>query len=164
LTDSTLASIHTQIERMRTLARSTEAQLCTRQERISAWSPAEHLDHTQKVSMSIVRRLGDKSAKPSPRGINLMGRVILLLGWIPRGRGNAPERLRGAVCTGAHIEEALGRLEQALDALPLDALSASQLPIVPHPLFRSLTPSQALRFIVVHTNHHLRIVDEILGA
>ena len=148
---------------MRALARSPEAQLCARQERISAWSPAEHLDHMYKVSMSIVRRINDEEAKPSRRGINLMGRVILLLGWIPRGQGKTPERLSGAICTGAHIEAALGRLEQALDTLPLDAVDASRSPIVPHPLFGGLTPSQALRFIVIHTKHHLRIIDEILG-
>ena len=148
---------------MRALARSPEAQLCARQERISAWSPAEHLDHTYKVSMSIVRRITDEDAKPSPRGINLIGRVILMLGWIPRGRGKTPPRLSGEVCTGAHIEEALARLDQALGALPMDAVTASRSPIVPHPLFGGLTPSQALRFIVVHTKHHLRIVDDILG-
>jgi len=163
VTHRSLGQIRRQIERMRALARSPEAQLCARQERISAWSPAEHLDHMYKVAMSIVRRIRDESAEPSRRGINFMGRVILLLGWIPRG-ARAPERLRGTHCTGEHIETQLGRLEQALDALPLDTVAASRSPIVPHPLFGGLTPSQSLRFIVIHTNHHLRIVDEILGA
>ena len=163
MTQKALVQIRTQIERIRTLARSPEEQFCARREHISAWSPAEHLDHTYKVSMSIVRRITEESAKPSRRGINLVGRVILLLGWIPRGRGKTPERLSGAICTGAHIEAALGRLEQALGTLPMDAVAASRSPIVPHPMFGGLTPSQALRFIVVHTNHHLRIVDEILA-
>lgn len=163
MTQQTLARIRTQIERMRALARSPEAQLCARQERISAWSPAEHLDHMYKVSMSIVRRITEEGAKPSRRGINFMGRAVLLLGWIPRGRGKTPERLSGAVCTGAHIEASLGRLEQALDTLPVDAVDSSRLPIVPHPFFGGLTPSQALRFIVIHTKHHQRIIDEILA-
>ena len=163
MTQQTLARIRSQIERMRALAREPEARLCARQERVSAWSPAEHLDHMYKVSMSIVRRITEEGAQPSKRGINVMGRVILFFGWIPRGRGKTPERLSGTICTGPHIEASLGRLEQVLDNLPVAAVDASRSPIVPHPMFGGLTPSQALRFIVIHTKHHLRIIDEILA-
>src|SRR5215213_90841 len=75
----------------------------------------------------------------------LVGRLVLLLGWIPRGRGKSPSRLIGTRADGAEIEAALLRLEQELDALPADGLHGSRGKIVPHPLFGALTPPQALR-------------------
>jgi hypothetical protein len=35
---------------------------------------------------------------------------------------------------------------------------------LPHPYFGGLTPVQTLRFLVVHTGHHLRIVADIRRA
>ena len=122
-------------------------------------SPAEHLDHTYKVSMSVVRRIMDEGAKPSPRGINLTGRVILLLGRICVA-AEMLERLSGGSLFNYKIQEALGRLSQALDTLPLDAVAAIAIADRPAPEVR--WPHALAVSPLVHTKHHLRIVDEIL--
>jgi hypothetical protein len=161
VTPKTAARIRSQIETMRAIVRSPD--LSARNERVSGWSVAEHVDHMYKVAMSIVRRLADASAEPLPRGVNFLGRLVLLFGWIPRGRGKSPSRLIGTRADGAEIDAALLRLERELDALPPEGLRTSRGKIVPHPLFGALTPPQALRFIVVHTRHHLKIIREIQG-
>lgn len=128
--------------------------------KISRWSPAEHVDHTLKVALSVVNRL----ARPEPvdGSISLLGRAVLLVQWIPRGAGKSPARLYGARETPLVLETTLAKLEERLGGLSAADLDASRTPTVPHPRFGGLTPRQALRFIAIHTDHHLKIVDEIL--
>lgn len=162
MTGGEAARLRAQLERMRALARSP--QLHARSERVSGWSVGEHLDHMARVSMSVLRRLAQESVEPAPKGINLMGRLLLALRWIPRGLGKAPSRFHAVPCTAAEIEESLTALERAFGALPPGALSRTRGPIVPHPRFGPLDPEQALRFVVVHHDHHLKIVDDVLSA
>jgi hypothetical protein len=160
LTAYNLDSIRTQLERMRTLTRSAELSTC--RERVSGWCPAEHLDHLVKVTESVVGVLGDPDARPLPKSINAIGRLVLRLGWIPRGIGKSPKRLTGTRAPATDLEAAVARLAQAFDALPFAALRASRVPIVRHPVFGGLNPPQALRFLEVHNAHHLKIVADIL--
>lgn len=160
--DGTLTSLRTQIADLRAIALLPEAQLFAVAPRISGWSPAEHLDHTLKVSQSIVHRIGDAQAEASPRGISMEGRAVLMIGWIPRGVGRAPERLRGARATAEELEARIVRYEKVLAAVNAPSGMAARARIVPHPRFGGLTPAEGLRFAVVHNRHHLRIVGEVL--
>ena len=162
VTERSLSRIRSQNERIRALVQSGDARLAAAQPRISAWSVSEHVDHVLKVAQSIVRRVNQADAEPGKRGITFLGRAVLLGGWIPRGRGKSPERLAGTRVAAAEIESSLAKLEQMMAAVVIDACESSRRPTVPHPLFGGLTPTQALRFAVVHTNHHLRIVADIL--
>ncbi|HEY0370903.1 MAG TPA: DUF1569 domain-containing protein [Thermoanaerobaculia bacterium] len=163
MTDDTLEQIRTQLERLRALARS--AELSARNDRVSAWCLAEQVDHITKVSASIVGVLGDASAVPVSRGVNFVGRLVLLFRWIPRGVGKSPRRfVPAAAGDPADLDAALARLAQAFEALPFDTLRTSRVPLVPHPKFGGLTPPQALDFLVVHTAHHLKIIDDIVRA
>jgi uncharacterized damage-inducible protein DinB len=153
-----LARIREQLERMRAL--SEDQRLFTVNERVSRWSVAEHLDHLLKVTKSILDRL--PSDEVIPRGISFTGRCIHTLGWIPRGVGQAPERLAGAPCTLEELHARFARVSAALDAMDTAAVDAARNPNVPHPRFGGLTPSQALRFVTVHNEHHLKIVRDML--
>lgn len=161
MTAETLDQIRTQFERLRVLARS--AELSSRNERVSAWCLAEQLDHMTKVSWSIVQVLSDPQAAPLGYGMNILGKLVLLFGWIPRGVGKSPRRFIGATATADDLDAAIAKLATSFDALPFDTLRASNVAVVPHPKFGGLTPSQALRFLEVHTAHHLKIVDDIVG-
>jgi hypothetical protein len=161
-TEQSLSRIRSQNERIRALVQSGDARLAAAQVRISAWCVSEHLDHALKVAQSIVRRVNQPDAEPGKRGINLIGRAVLLGGWIPRGRGKSPERLVGTRVAAAEIDSSIAKLEHMMSEVVIDACESSRKPTVPHPLFGGMTPRQALRFAVVHTNHHLRIVADIL--
>ncbi|HET8774527.1 MAG TPA: DinB family protein [Thermoanaerobaculia bacterium] len=160
MTNGTVARIRAQFERMRELTRS--AELSSRNERISAWCLAEQIDHVTRVTASVVEVLADPNAPALPRGVNFVGRLVLRLGWIPRGVGKTPKRLTGTPASATDLDGALARLAEAFEALPFERLHASRVPVIRHPKFGGLTPPQALRFLVVHTHHHLKIVDDIL--
>jgi hypothetical protein len=160
--DGNMATLRAQLGELRAVAQLPEAQLFTVRQQVSGWSPAEHLDHTVKVAQSVIHRIGDAAAEPSPRKMSMIGRAVLLFGWIPRGKGKAPERLRGVLCTVEDLEARIARYESALATVTAPTAAAARLPIVPHPRFGGLTPAEAVRFVAVHTRHHLRIVADVL--
>lgn len=159
-----LTRIREQLQRIRSLSRTPEAHLFAVETRVSGWCTAEHLDHILKVSAAIVGRVRDTNATPERRGISLLGRLILLVGWIPRGRGRSPKSVVGTRIAAAELEPLIAKLEQSIAQVVPGVVTASRVPIVPHPYFGGLTRSQALRFVAIHNAHHLRIVDEILRS
>ena len=154
--------IRMQLQKLRDAARVSEERLLRTVPAVSAWSAAEHLDHLGKVTKSILLRL--KTPEVVTGSISVMGLAILTLGWIPRGRGKAPERLRGARVNGDELLRRFDEIEMLVGNLDPAALALSRERIVPHPRFGGLTASEALRFAVVHTDHHLRIIEDIERA
>lgn len=157
-----LARVRAQIAAMRALADQSEERLFATAP-FTTWTPSEHIDHNVKVAAAIVGRLLDDGAARGDRGVSAIGRLILAVGRIPRGKGKAPERVFGARQTAAELHASLDKLEAKLALLTDRHLAASRGPIVPHPRFRGLLPAQALRFLAIHTDHHLRIVADILA-
>jgi hypothetical protein len=160
--ETSLAEIHGQIADMRVRASAPEADLLRTIPNISAWCAAQHLDHLTRASISIFRKLATPAAVD--RGITLAGRIVLGLGWIPRGRGRSPESLRGVCATPDSLLLALDDLEGFAKGVDAAALDATRTPVVRHPKFGGLTPSQALRFVSIHNAHHLAILDDIARA
>ena len=139
-----------------------DEQISKVQHDISSWSAAEQLDHALKVDGSIFHRLLEDPEPGALPPINLLGRVILALGWIPRGRAPSPKALRGEPAKCTALSAAAGAVRSQLDNLTQERLNRSA-PLVPHPRFRGLTTLEALRFAGIHTEHHLKIVREILA-
>ena len=127
--------------------------------RVSQASVGWHLAHSL-ITLETIADLLVSADPEKPHGrINLTGRVILTLGWIPRGRGKAPKVARPKEeTTTSDLEERLARVRQKADQL--DALGKDQ--YFRHPYFGDLNLTWALKFMKVHTRHHLKIVDDIL--
>ena len=155
-----LSRLQEQVAELRRLSALPDAQLFATGD-ASQWSPCEHVDHSVKVMSSVITRLLDLNAERG-RPFNFIGRLILLFGWIPRGRGRAPTRLRGARATREELSAALDALAAQLSRLETAHLEPNRGPIVPHPVFGGLTPPQAVRFAAIHTKHHLKIVSDLL--
>ena len=155
------AQIAQQFVRMRSLAAAPEEELLLTLPNVSSWCSAEHLDHLTKASSSIFRRLSVADGVPPSSGINLIGRVVLTVGWIPRGRGKSPERLYGSRANGAALLAAIDEAADLAQRLEPHTLERSSAPVVAHPKFGGLTPSEAMRFVAIHNEHHLRIIADI---
>lgn len=123
----------------------------------STWCVAEQLDHTIKVASSTIQVLLKPNNPTLPYKMNLMGRMVLLFGWIPRGRAKAPAKLTGTLATREQLEAQLAELDAVIDRAlaepPRDAA-----PILRHPAFGGLSYAESLAFVAIHTNHHLKII------
>ncbi|MFN8390736.1 MAG: DinB family protein [Bdellovibrionota bacterium] len=131
---------------------------------VSGWTPAEHLDHLLKVC-STTFQLVDRNEEVEGKGVSTVGRVVLLLGLIPRGRARSPSAVAGQKAEREELARRLSDLHTLAAKMFLNesALSSPKRVFV-HPIFRSLTAAQALRFCEVHNSHHLRIIRDVMQA
>ncbi|MEM7349510.1 MAG: DinB family protein, partial [Acidobacteriota bacterium] len=132
-------------------------------EAVSAWNVAQHLEHLVLVDGTILRRLEEPDEAFQPDGKpTFAGRMMMLLGSIPRGRGRAPSitdptkvavdqleaRLRETRERFQQLDHALGSLHQGP-------------PLAKHFAFGYLNGAQWLRFVDVHHRHHWKIIRDI---
>jgi hypothetical protein len=143
------------------------ADLCgepdLRVERVSLWSVGQHIEHVLRVDDTIRINLATSTIAKTPP-LSLVGRLILLTGRIPRGKGKAPEWTKP---TGDYVElrravDATARgyrdLELVIDDLVRDPRR------VAHPSLGGLSRRQWLRFADIHHRHHEAIVRDIRAA
>lgn len=136
--------------------------------KVSAWSVGRQLEHLLLSDQTILDRfdrLIDGREGPAPGGPTATARLLLWLGYIPRGVGKAPQMVVPAGRDPADIEASLGRLRERLGEF------AGELPLLEeagwrcrHPVFGALDIGEWLRFMDTHHRHHLRIVRDIRRA
>ncbi len=120
---------------------------------------AWQLDHMLKTINRITDALEASDPNAYDQSINAMRIMSLTAGYIPRGRAQSPSIVRPPEVIDtesifAQIDEAKRNIEKLKQ---LDENSNFD-----HPVFGQLDKSQSIRFIEVHTNHHLKIVRDIL--
>ena len=130
-------------------------------EKISSANIGWHLEHTLLVLEYSLRALPTSIIADYKPKTSLRKTIILFTRKIPRGIAKAPKGVRP-------IDENITEenLHQRLDTvkkLLLAANSLSQNHFFPHPFFGDLRLKTAIRFLEIHTNHHLKIVREIVG-
>ena len=136
--------------------------------RVSNWTVGKQLEHlllSDRTILDQFDRLADGRQGPAPGGKTLIGRIVLLTGFIPRGAGKAPGATTPAGRDAADLEAGLRRLAERFAAL------GEQLPVLEeagwrsrHPYFGALDVAEWMRFMDVHHRHHLRIVRDIRKA
>ncbi len=157
------------------LAAGPAERLAARDERTSGWSVGEHLEHMQRVGRSVSGVLDKLLAGPPPAavpGVRPIGRLLLAVGYIPRGRARAIASVEPRQAPREQLQADLAALGARLAALaapgapgaPGDgrlAALASAAGRFPHPVFGGLDARQWLRFLEVHQHHHLKIIRDI---
>lgn len=134
---------------------------------ITGWSVAEHLYHITLANASIpkliermkIGKLGNEEDEPKPAMI-----AIIEEGYIPGGR-QAPERVVPPSDLTSEtlnrdfnrMRNATQRLEPILDELP--AITRR----FPHMFFGPLSATQWVRFMEIHTRHHMKIVEKLVA-
>jgi hypothetical protein len=136
--------------------------------KVSAWTVGKQLEHMMLADKTILDsfdRLTDGREQPAQGGPTPLGRLLLMLGFIPRGKGKAPRGTEPAGRDAADIHAGLRRLRERFEAM------SEQLPLLEesgwrcrHPVFGALDVGQWMRFIDTHHRHHLKIVRDIRQA
>jgi hypothetical protein len=148
------------------LAGAAAERLAVREDRVSAWSVGDHLEHMQRVGRSVLGVLDKLRAEPRPGpgpAIRPAGRLVLFLGVIPRGRARATKFVEPQGLPRESLQAELGALHARLAALGPEQLAALEgiEGRLPHPIFGGLDARQWLRFLEIHQHHHLKIVRDI---
>ena len=136
---------------------------------VSKWSVKDHLEHLSLAHGGIVRwveRAGegdrklDTGGRPSPAG-----RMVLLAGGFPRGRGKAPERTLPQDTSTEELAARFRGIREQVEGLEdcLAQLQASRA-TRKHFAFGHLNATQWLQFAVIHHDHHQKIIRDVLEA
>lgn len=126
---------------------------------ISAESVGWHLLHNLQVINGMIAGLAASDpSKYSPKA-SFTKWLILLTKKIPRGKAQAPNS-----AVPKHIDKV--ELDVALDRASLSILNLlNQMPnkFFTHPGFGDLNTRMTKRFLWIHTEHHLKIVRDMLA-
>jgi hypothetical protein len=145
---------------------------------ISGWSVANHLEHLLHADRWIVGWIesavdgeASESGGETPEGADpggkpsALGYVVLSTGFIPRGRGRAPERSCPRGLSVPEIQAGFHEIQAQVKALEPRLGEVDTVPLtLQHPVLGRFTPARWLRFADIHHAHHDKIIRDILAA
>lgn len=129
------------------------------QKTVSAKNVAWHIDHSLKVINSVCESLKISNPQDYKSTFSFVKFYIFLRGSIPRGKAKAPN----AVVSNDEILKSDIELQLAIAKINLQEIkNLSANSHFQHPYFGKLALKKSHRFLAIHTNHHLAIVNDIL--
>lgn len=126
---------------------------------VSKSSVGWHLDHALKVVNTVAEKTINSNPDDYKKSFNIKRFILFKLEFFPRGKARAPK----AVLPLDHISET--EMEEQLQMVYSNLDKLKQLPenvFFHHHMFDMLDKKQTLHFLEIHTNHHLKIVKDIL--
>ncbi len=126
---------------------------------VSNWSIYKQLEHILIVNKNISAAIL-KGKEPEERKARTpLSYFVLTTGFIPRGKAKAPKIAEPKSLSQSELKSLLEEVKNNFSKL--DNLNLS-LVVANHPYFGGLNSKEWLRFLEVHTNHHLKIVRDII--
>ncbi len=117
------------------------------------------LDHALKVFTKVIEWTATSNPQDYKRKFSFWRSVLFPLGYFPRGKVKAPKYvLPPEIITTEDLNNQLQTAKKQISIL-------NDLPkgvYFKHPIFKMLTKKQTLRFLEMHTKHHLKIISDIL--
>lgn len=127
---------------------------------VSKVSVGWQLDHSLKVINGVLNTMAHSNPKHYNRNFNLRRIILFSLNYIPRGKAKSPKIvLPPETILKEDLEKQLHTAKRLIDGIgTLDEAHHFK-----HFIFGTLSKKQTLRFLRLHTHHHLKIVQDILS-
>ena len=127
--------------------------------KISKSSIGWHLDHSLKVINNVIEALQKSNPTEFQNNFSLLGKVFFTLGFFPRGKARAPKQvLPPEQITEEDLLNQLAEAKANIETIKnLDRNAHFK-----HPFFGHINKKRVNRFLILHTNHHLKIIRDIL--
>lgn len=117
------------------------------------------LDHALKVFNTVSKSTKHSNPKEYKRKFNFWRTILFPIGYFPRGKARAPKYvLPPDIITADDLNTQLLFAKENINTLKL----LNKAMYFKHPIFGMLAKKQTLRFLQMHTNHHLKIINDIL--
>lgn len=127
---------------------------------ISNASVGWHIEHSLLVIKQITSTVAQSNPKLFKSKFNFKRFWVFFLNYIPRGKAQAPKIvIPNKVLSMDSLEESIKNSFQAL--IYLKNCEPNQYFL--HPFFGALNRDQTIRFLSIHTHHHLKIIKDILS-
>ena len=118
-----------------------------------------HLEHSLLVIKQITATVAQSEPKLYKSKFNVKRFVVFLTKIIPRGKAKAPKVVIPAdEITIETLQESLKNTYQAIAYLK----DCQEHQYFMHPFFGQLNKKQTIKLLAIHTQHHLKIIRDIL--
>jgi hypothetical protein len=118
-----------------------------------------HIEHSLLTIIGVTKVVLRSNPKDYQWEFKLSKLFIFTLGKIPRGKAKAPEVV---VPKNAISETHLLSNLQLTRKLILELESISNNHYFEHPYLGKLKKKDTIRFLEIHTNHHLKIIEDLI--
>ncbi len=127
--------------------------------KVSAKGVDWHLDHILKVINTVSLYTVKSNPKDYKRSFNAIRALVFTMNHIPRGKGKAPKPVNNI--DTIKLEDIKSQFEKAKQ-ITINLASLSKNHNFKHPIFGLLNLKQVNTFLNVHTQHHLKIIKDII--
>ena len=129
---------------------------------VSQVSVGWQLEHVMMVINNVVTAMEKSNPSDYRFKYSPIRFVIMTFGKIPRGKGKAPKGVQPLEQETRTIESLRLHYENAkLSVEKLPQLDKNQFFI--HPLFGYMKRNSTIKFLGIHSNHHLKIIRDIIA-
>lgn len=127
---------------------------------VSSVTVGWQIAHSLKVVSGVLWSLEQSKPEEYERKFNWTKVVIMTIQRIPRGKGRAPKTV---LPTEEEIsEQGLQQQITAIQAALKNIDKISEEANFKHPLFGSLKKKETLKFLKIHTQHHVAIIRDMV--
>jgi hypothetical protein len=126
---------------------------------ISKSSVGWHIEHSLLVITMVIDELHKSTPSNYKWKFNLIKTLLLNLKKIPRGKAKAPKIVLPKNDLNVEI------LKEHLETAKIKTVSMSELEsdkYFTHPFFGDMRLWETIKFLGIHTEHHLKIIDDII--
>jgi hypothetical protein len=128
-------------------------------ENVSKANVGWHVEHSFLVVSKISEALKQSNPANYQWKFNVVKTLVYTLNKIPRGKGKAPKTvLPNDVITIENLNTF--KVNALVKISELNSLSKNN--FFPHPYFGNLNLPETIKFLNIHTQHHLNIINDIL--
>ena len=127
---------------------------------ISEGNVGWHIVHSCLVINSVCGAVLKSDASKFIKKFSFKAFLVLLLNSFPRGKAKAPSfTMPSEELSPTSILKSIQAARASIEALS----KADKNQYFTHPIFGDLNTGQTFKFLGVHTNHHLKIIKDILN-
>ena len=125
---------------------------------VSSSSVGWHIEHSLLVINSVITQMAKSDPSKYRWSFSFWRMLVFMTNKIPRGKAKAPKVVRPAESVPTSLIAQLQLAKQQVDVL--DTLSPNH--YVEHPYFGHLNLQPTRKFLVIHSQHHLDIIRDIV--
>jgi len=127
--------------------------------KISNADIAWHIDHSLKVINNVIIALQKSNPNSYKNDFSFLGKLFFKLGFFPRGKAKAPKHVKPPeVILEADLISQMQLAKTNVETIA----NLEENAYFKHPLFGNINTTRVHRFLVLHTNHHLKIINDIM--
>jgi hypothetical protein len=117
------------------------------------------IDHSLRVINGVISLLKKSNPEDYKWKFNFPRTVVFFINRIPRGKANAPKNVQSS---DEILKQDLQNQIEISKTLVLDLEKLHKKSNFKHPYFDILNLKQTIKFLNIHTNHHLKVINDIL--